>query len=652
MASASVFDIDLINQYTQPELHQFVRDQGIEHLVTGRRTILNLKAALQQHATATIGHTGSSALVFDISQLMSYTRQDLLDFCIQLGCSPHGINRSPTKADLQTALQNHHDQTQNPLPLQLPPMKLNPMFDTMEDGTPSTLISDDSAWQQSFEFISQQRSAATPTAPAFLDLLPTPRKDVSQNRFVLLFHVDGDLSIYCAENSSNLVLRTNDYGALKTPTVVWLDEQVMTWMLQPNAVDRYKRLAQTSTTGFSFNDVTRVINPKKRSHEEDEEIDEVHITGDSSTQNQHLLAFAKLINSNTSKNLTARGQHMSDTAARSLTTNPERLLTTGALIFFQQLKYPPPSSPIPHRWFGDDWQRNDEFLVQLQCGHILKLFSSWDAVPIGYFADLLGKYDNLQAQMISTRINQAVNSSFDIDPDIPLEDIIGNDFQLFNKALTNFGYVLDSVYGLRSQIAVAIRDMFKRVIAFIRHKTLGPHNNGTSLIFMAVTFHIQKCMQDIYLTIFANTEVTSTQSIVLAFANAPDLSSNGSLSQHLNMIQLQHQTSLPFLAQVAIPAKKNAKAKKSAAATLSAATLSPIGNTSSTNATPSAVAATPATGKSITVVTSNTPICGWYLANKCLKNPCNRAHRNPLPADASEVTDFFTKRTSMKQKIF
>jgi hypothetical protein len=293
---------------------------------------------------------------------------------------------------------------------------LNSMFDSMDN----TYIDVDSLWNTSFTSIAGIKTVL-PVKTAFQDLTSALRQDIPVHRFVLLLHSTGDLSIYFTESDDHLVLRTRDLGA-ETPSSIRLDKSTMTWVLDTIAVDRYRRVAENTANNFIFDSQMRV-NRKRNiatsllADEGDEE------TTDNSSSAHHLLAFQqvakamKSVISKTSKSLTAQGQQMSEKAAKSFTLDSDRLLSTGASPLFQQIKYPPSTSTIPYRWFPD-WQRSDPFLIQLQCGHLLKLFRGWDLVPIEYFADLLGKYDTVQAEQLSIRISQSINSNHDIDETI------------------------------------------------------------------------------------------------------------------------------------------------------------------------------------------------------------------------------------------
>ena len=353
---------------------------------------------------------------------------------------------------------------------------------------------------------------------------------------------------------------------------------------------------------------------------------------------------------------------MLEKAARSFTKSHDRLLTTGASVLFQKLQFPPVASTIPIRWHGTDWDRSVPFLIQLQCGHILKLFSSWESVPLEYFADLLGKYHIFQARQISTKIAQSINNTFDIDNTIVLEQIIGNDIKLFEKALMNFGFVLDTVYEFRDSIAEAIYEMFKRVLRYLQHRTLGPHNDGTSVVFTIAMYHIQKCMQDINCTVLANNEKISASVIASALALAPDLSPDGEFSQQLYLARMQYQPTLPFLSSPSPLAstmivttgqqtKSKLKRDRKKAATLAG------GMTSASPRNITITTTAPTTPASIPAATSaakgRSNICGWYLANKCTTVGCLRGHHPPAtPQDVAGAAEFFGARQSLKQMIF
>ena len=660
MAMVLGFDMTLIGTYTQQELSQFVTDQNLDGSVVGRRTKQNLIDALRIHHSTIVPIAVPQ--VFDIDALNAYTKLQLQGFCTQFHCVPLGTNL--TKDDYRASLQEYHDNLVVPTNprLTVPPgITLNSMFDNMD----STASDDDDLWRASHTAIDNQRSAAKIPTP-FRDLISTSRGDIHENSFLLLLHGSGDISIYYADSDNRLIRRTADLGN-DTPDVVSLDQFTMTWVLAQVAVERFKRLTHAVSGGFKFDSEIRETQKRKRKNEssdDDDDDDDAKFIG--SSKAHHLLAFTTAINhsnSSTSKHLTARGQHMSETAARSFTKSHDRLLTTGASVLFQKLQFPPIASTIPIRWHGADWNRSMPFLIQLQCGHILKLFSSWESVPLEYFADLLGKHHIFQAREISTKIAQSINTAFDIDTTIVLETIVGNDIKQFEKALMNFGYVLDTVYEFRETIAEAIHDMFKRVLKYLQNRTLGPHNDGTSVVFKIAMYQIQKCMQEINSTVLANNERIPASTIASALENAPDLSPDGEFCQQLYLTRMQYQPTLNFLSapspltsNTGVTAGQQTRSKvrrdkrKAAALTGGVTVVSAAPSARTKITTPTTMAATPATTSG---TTGKSNICGWYLANKCTTAGCSRGHHPPIaPIDVASAAEFFSSRLSVKQVIF
>lgn len=670
------FDIASLTTYTQSQLNTFVIARSLT--IIGKRTKELLKDALTKWQNI---QDAAAPQAFDHDDLQSYTAKELLDFCKTFNL-PVAARPNPTEKTMKNALTRYHNSVtttgSNPsLPLSgrnaptisvISPVEgiittTHPMFDTMDSDDEENM---DEKWSLSYTSINSQKSAV-PTKPAFQGLESMEFGSMLVNRFAIFFHTDGQISLYCNEPDGHLTLRTNDLG-VATPAIVTLQANTLVWVLSSTTCGRYLKTSNDPTNTFTFNNnVNLVLGSTKRklhhlttasNNDSDDENRDVQIIGGSS--NSHLMALANAMSKipdTAAKKFTAQACHLSEALARSFTKNPDRLLKTGALIMFTQLNSPPADSGIPYRWFGADWNRDHSFMIQMQVGHIFRLLSGWNLVGINYFADLLDKYENFDASLKITAIAQSIShTNYDIVDTIKLDDkIILNDLSHFIKALNNYCYVLDTIYEFRAPIATALQGIIGRIAIYLRNKTLGPHNDGTNVMFMCVAFHFQKSIQDIYSTAFANTDRTRTIAIVAAFDAIPDFSPDGQLGAQLSSIRTTYQPSnmFAFLSSSANPlhtttpltvtaggVSKNQKRRQALKLKMSAVPTTVTGTATTT------VAAAPG------VALPTTPICGWYLAGQCNSTPCTRDHRKPLASDSHSVSNFFKQRKRLTQTIF